>query len=187
MPRPVRNRHRQHQVLLQEPVLEAGQKVGRVVQACGENNYEVETEQGEIQLYQLPKRLRHVAFIKRGSYVFIRDDDTRGPGKVCGDIETVILDSFVSALRKEPFWPAMFSSEVEGDESNLETRTTPNVGGRNPDHEQPSGDETAKAAEYHDGSENEHDTFWSIGIGNPNRGKWDNLVVAGNSDDSSEN
>lgn len=161
MPKPARNRHRQNEVLLQVPELEPGQFVARVIQACGENNYEVETEHGRTCLYHLPKRLRFVTFVKRGSFVFVRDDDTRGPGKVRGDIETVILDAHLSTLRRELFWPLRFSKDSSSHNFSEPQRCQQHC---------------LQLADDPD-SDSFVDSFWETGTGNPNRPPEDNSNI----------
>lgn len=140
MPKAKGNRHKQQGIISERPVYEEGQDVVRVVRACGENIYEVEDAAGAKDLYELPKRLRHVVFIKRGTYVFIRRDATRGGGKVRGDIEVVVIDHFLNSLRSEEFWPAAFAKGAQGRASA-------------------AGQEAVE-----DG-----DDDWEIGGGNPNR------------------
>lgn len=182
MPKPARNRHRQTQALHRQPELESGQSVCRVIQACGENIYEVELEDGEKQLYTLPKRLRYVTYIKRGSFVFVRDDDTRSGSKVRGDIEVVVLDHFLATLKKKDFWPSSFiipnvpsfsdpipmsaaSSSIVVNENNLYTK------------------------ENEEGHEEEYrgsDEDWQVGTGNPNRSKWRDLGCEVESEDDDD-
>lgn len=156
MPKPRGSRHKQLEVLSERPVLEAGQTVVRVIRACGENIYEVEDESRTKSLYQLPKRLRHIAFIRRGIYVFVRDDATRGPGKVRGDIEVIVLDRFLNSLRAESFWPPAFVEENVAAGDGL----------------------AALADDANEHSENEDSDGaddWEIGGGNPNRRRWDHV------------
>lgn len=153
---PKASRRKQQQALSSAPSLEEGQKVGRVVCARGENNYEVEDACGAKGLYQLPKRLRHVVFIRRGSFVFVREDDTRREGRVRGDIEVVVLGGFLGLLRKEPYWPERFREEGVVEEAADEGE----------------GQEVGEQA----GEE------WEIGGGNPNRAQW----VHESSDEESE-
>lgn len=158
MSRPGGNRRRQHDVIQKAPVLEPGQKIARVVKACGENVYEVENSDGERELYQLPKRLRFVAFIGRGSFVFVRDDLTRKGTKIRGEIETVVIDKFLKQLRKEQFWPTAFGDSPKCQSNKSGEPTTED----NTRRDTLSGDD-----EY------EGDEPWEVGGGNPNRRKWD--------------
>lgn len=158
MPKPKRSRHKQQEALSERPVFEDGHSVVRVTSACGENIYEVEDEDGTKNLYQLPKRLRHVVFIRRGSYVFVRDDATRGSGRVRGDIEVVVLDLFLNALRAESFWPPAFTRE-----------------NRDPG----AGPATLAGQEE---QSDDGDDEWEIGGGNPNRRKWDHISSDEDSD-----
>lgn len=170
-----RSRNRQNQALLQAPDLEPGQRVARVVLARGENIYEVEQADGERLLFQLPKRLRYVTFIKRGSYVFVRDDETRGHGKVRGDIEAVVLDMFLNDLKKRPFWPAEFTERKDAHLNvNAESSTAKSVNGQKHEDDNGSGEEEDET--------NDVDDDWVIGGGNPNRGNWDHVM----DDDSSD-
>lgn len=137
------SRKRRQQVLTESPHLDDGQHVVRVIQAMGENIYQVQTADSKTSLYRLPKKLRHIAFIKLGTYLFVRDHpSTDQSGKLCGDIEVVVMDQFLNSLRKESFWPTAFTAA-----SNTQ-RSSTLAKGR---------DRDASAA---------HD--WDIDAGNPN-------------------
>lgn len=138
-------RHKQQDAFSQKPVFEIGLAVARIVRACGENIYEVEDGTGAKVLYQLPKRLRHVVFVRRGNFVFVREDNTRGPGKVRGDIEVVVMDCFLKELRAEKFWPASFAKDVAIPSTHNNVAEEPESG------------------------EDDDDDSWEIGAGNPNR------------------
>lgn len=163
MPRPRGNRYKQQEVLSQRPTFEEGHIVARVLRACGENIYEVEDGTGAKSLYQLPKRMRHVAFIRRGSYVFVRNDNTRREGKIRGEIEVVVMDRFLDLLRAEPFWPNAFAKGTHESASSA---------GQVPERN----DNESEGEEFGDG--------WEIGSGNPNRRKWDH--IESNSDTSND-
>lgn len=150
---PKANHRKQLQALSEPPVLEEGQKVARVIAACGENNYEVEDEHGAKTLYQLPKRMRHVVFIRGGSYVFVKDDETRKDGRVRGDIEVVVLAHFLHGLSKEPFWPRSFKGE-EDNTDDMPAIVSEGAGGNS------------------EGELGHGDQQWEIGSGNPNRAQW---------------
>lgn len=197
MPKPASYRRKQNLVYQEEPELEAGQRVARVLQAYGENTYEVETEHGAQKLYSLPKRLRYVSYIGHGTFVFVRDDDTRRQSKINGDIEAVILDHFLSNQRKKSYWPARFAQEKQLDQSgstllpsnkaditrdetdyqnkiSVKLETDGDGGGgdenKNHDPEQPS-------------DESDEDDQWFVGMGNPNRSA---PVTYDDSDEDSE-
>lgn len=161
MPRPRTNRYLQQELLNSKPMLKDGQQVALVKKACGENIYEVENGEGDVGLYRLPKRLRHVAFIRRGMYVFVKDDDTCGQVKVRGAIEAVVMERFLNELRSEPFWPKQFS---EPEKEPLPACAKPNVLGE-------------------DEEEEEEDDDWEIGGANPNRGGWHDLEDEGSEED----
>lgn len=175
MPKPARNRHRQNEALLNIPHLNPSQSVARVIQACGENNYEVELENGTTCLYHLPKRLRFVTFVKRGTYVFVREDDTRGAGKVCGDIEAVILDAHLSTIRKEPYWPVVFARERNINPSQQSSAQDNQF--------QNDSDQGVLSKDLDDDSD--ADEAWQIGEGNPNRNAWEHLGLAEQDSDES--
>lgn len=145
MPKSGSSRHRQLDLLSEMPKFQEGQQVVRITKACGENIYEAEKEDGETTLYRLPSRLRNVAFIRRGSFVFVRDDLTIGPGKVRGDIEAVVMNHYLRTLQKESFWPSCFKERSDA----------------NTNHQN-------EARGGH-----EHDSDWEIGEGNPNRRIWE--------------
>jgi translation initiation factor IF-1 len=93
----------------------------RVARVCGENTYELETADGERALYSLPSRLRHVVFIRPGSYVLALADPVRAArGKLHGDIEAVVLDMHLANLRRHPRWPPRFGGCSGGDHGDEE-------------------------------------------------------------------
>ncbi|PXF45993.1 putative RNA-binding protein EIF1AD [Gracilariopsis chorda] len=136
------NRRRRTQLLSELPALKPGQQVAQITRALGENTYEVRLEGGHLQLVRLPKRLRDVAYIRRDSFVFVREH-AEARGRVVGDIELVVLPAFLPALRKEHFWPAAFHPHrLKRDE-----------------HDVP----------VHDSSDSAEEDDWQLGQGNPNR------------------
>lgn len=90
----------------------------RVRTVCGENAYELEAPDGVRGLFVLPSRLRHVVFIRPGSLVLALRNEGGVKTKVCGDIDAVVLDVHMSALRRHPLWPEEFGGAdgVEGEE-----------------------------------------------------------------------
>jgi hypothetical protein len=85
----------------------------RVAGVCGENTYELEDGGGCRELFTLPNRLRHVVFIRPGSYVLaLRDDElvVRG-ARIIGEIQAAILDTHLAELRLHPRWPPAFSKQ----------------------------------------------------------------------------
>lgn len=170
MPPPTSNRNRRHELLSIRPTLHPGQTIGRVIRACGENIYEVQDAHGTHSLFQLPKRLRHVAFIKRDSFVFVRVDETRRASRVRGDIEVVVLNRFLASLKSEPFWPVSFTKDKHGEE----TAQDGNEG------EMQEGREGAWQGQEDEDAEDD----WEIGSGNPNRREWDHSSSDEDSDSS---
>lgn len=99
-------------VLLSAPELSVSQSVMRVTGVRGENIYELEAGDGSLALYSLPSRLRHVVFIRPGSYVLAEADEARAAkGKVSGDIDAVVLDLHLAEMRRHPRWPARFARQ----------------------------------------------------------------------------
>lgn len=162
MSKHVRRRHRQHDVLSECPEFVTGQRVVRVTQAQGENIYEVITAEGEKALYRLPKRLRHVVYIRRGSYLFVRDDTALAATKLCGEIEIVVLDTFLRTLQTQDFWPQQFKNEQK-EEEEVERKEGIDMG-------------------IDEDEESDHHS-WEAGMGNPNRPKW---VEDSDEEDSSD-
>ena len=150
----------------------------RVAGARGENLYDVEDGNGNSFVFVLPKRLRHVVFIRKGSFVFARHDNTRRDGTVRGDIETVILDCHLSALQREPFWPALFLRK-----GNLEVsapEVPPNIENiaQNKSASQKDTQEKGGASE----SESSEDELMNMG-GNQNRASWAQYEASSSDDD----
>lgn len=182
MPKPASYRRKQNLVYQEEPELEEGQRVARVLQAYGENTYEVETEDGAQNLYSLPKRLRYISYIGHGTFVFVRNDDTRRQSKINGDIEAVVLDHFLSNQRKKLYWPARFAQEKRLDPSgstalsNKADITSEETDHRNKnsltlptDGEGEGGDENKDEDPEQRSDESDEDDQWFVGMGNPNR------------------
>lgn len=130
----------------------------RVVRACGENLYEVEDDAGVRAIYELPKRLRHVVFVRRGSFVFVREDATRGSQKCCGDIEVVVMDAFLNALCTTPEWPEGFRVR-EGRTADVA----------------PADVLPQQAEDGFSEDESAEMGGWPALTGNPNRGRWDHV------------
>lgn len=84
----------------------------KVVSVRGQNLYDLSDEHANVQVFELPSRLRHVVFVKPGNYVFARVDNTRAQGAIKGDIEVVILDRFLNSLQKSDSWPASFKPKT---------------------------------------------------------------------------
>lgn len=71
--------------------------------------YELEDGAFGRSLYMLPRRLRHVAFIRPGSYVLVDEDEQKNDdSKIRGQISSVILAEHVRELRGRPEWPDAF-------------------------------------------------------------------------------
>jgi len=105
--------------------LEPGQYFGRVVQALGNNVYQVETREPEKreEKYLLPKRLRLVfciacdfflltscfvfrnyIYIRRGSVVIVELYES-AQGRVRGEIVETFLPDDIKTLYKQSEWP----------------------------------------------------------------------------------
>lgn len=134
--------------------MEKGQQVMRVAHCRGQNLYDAQDACGFIQTFELPKRLRHLVFIRPGSYVFARIDETRGEGVVKGDIEVVILDCFLPALRKTDYWPSEFKKTTA---RNVSSAGAPSTALGN--------------VEHYTGEGSDVDDVLEMG-GNPNRASW---------------
>ncbi|KAI0566829.1 RNA-binding protein EIF1AD [Gracilaria domingensis] len=154
-----RGKRRQRvQLLSEQPTLLPGQHVAQIVQALGENTYQALLADGRTALYRLPNRLRQVAYIRRGSFVFVRDH-AGAISRITGDIETIVLSTFLSSIVKESFWPERFRGNEETDE-----------------HEQPRDPKE---------EDKEEEEEWSLGEGNPNRNVWDDPSSSSSEESSS--
>lgn len=203
MPKPASYRRKQNLVYHEEPELEQGQCVARVLQAYGENTYEVETEDGAQKLYSLPKRLRYISYIGHGTFVFVRNDGTRRQSKINGDIEAVVLDHFLSNQRKKPYWPARFAQEkqLHPSGSTVLTNKAADTASKETDYRNKKSDKLWTDGEGEgvgegEGSnenkdqdreqhsdESDEDDQWFVGMGNPNRSA---PVTYDDSDEESE-
>ncbi|CAN8064660.1 unnamed protein product [Agarophyton chilense] len=141
-------RRQRVQLLSEQPTLLPGQQVAKVLQALGENTYQTLLGDGRKGLYRLPKRLRQVAYIRRGSFVFVRDH-AKVRGRITGDIELIVLGTFMSSITKEVFWPERFRAQ---------------------------GSEEREKVKEINSNEEEQEEEWTFGEGNPNRGVWDDLT-----------
>jgi len=85
--------------------LEPGQYFGRVVQALGNNVYQVETREPEKreEKYLLPKRLRNYIYIRRGSVVIVELYES-AQGRVRGEIVETFLPDDIKTLYKQSEW-----------------------------------------------------------------------------------
>lgn len=107
----------------------------RVCAAAGGNLYELEGErqtsakEPRRALYFLPKRLRHIVYIRRGSFVIAKNND-EAYGKVVGEITAALLDEHIKTMKKTEDWPECFteakdfvtaeSSTVQSDLNDLQ-------------------------------------------------------------------
>lgn len=163
---------------MKEPVLEEGQNVMKVVAVRGQNLYDLSDSDGTVQVFNMPTRLRHVVFAKPGSFVFARVDKTRAEGVVKGDIEAVILDQFLSSLRKKPYWPQSFTASSSTPSSRaISSDATSNT--------QPLEDcILGKVGEAEDDGSTNNDEW--IAAGNPNRGPWARFEISSEEDEETE-
>ncbi|KAI9810021.1 MAG: hypothetical protein M1826_003793 [Phylliscum demangeonii] len=93
--------------------LEAGQVIGRVLKAEGNNLYSVECAGGSgkaILLVELAARFRSTIWIRRRGFVLI-DRAAFGdrPNKLEGEIINIVQDE--RAWRKRPYWPKQFPKD----------------------------------------------------------------------------
>lgn len=143
-----------------------------VVGSRGQNLYDAKDANGETRTFELPKRLRHVVFIRPGCFVFTRIDPTRRDGVVKGDIEVFVLDSFLPVLRKAHYWPSVFAErpppadKVQANEVAVAADAAPVQAVA----VQPAAtDETRKESSSEE--EDLDDELFGMG-GNPNRASW---------------
>lgn len=159
----------------------------KVSHTHGQNLYGLEDEAGKVSVFELPKKLRHVVFIRPGTFVFARPDATRRKGAVQGDIEAVVLDCFLSELRKADFWPSAFSapstkpvnaadgsnpSETGGTHSEQSTAADPKEQ-QSADLAVEPGQQVEASGAGESESESEEDMSDLLALGrNPNRASW---------------
>ncbi len=163
--------------MTQEPVLQRGQQVFKVVSVRGQNLYDLCDEHGKVQVFELPARLRHVVFVKPGMFVFGRVDSTRVEGAIKGDIEVVILDQFLSSLRKAHYWPDSFALKTPA------SRVVPS----DPLPHAPSNSQASidNGGDSRNDNEEHEDDDW-LAAGNPNRASWARYEVSSEEDNEEE-
>ncbi|KAK4522569.1 hypothetical protein GAYE_PCTG10G0459 [Galdieria yellowstonensis] len=105
-PKPRGNGHSSSSSSRSDLQLEPGQYFGRVVQALGNNVYQVETREPEKreEKYLLPKRLRNYIYIRRGSVVIVELYES-AQGRVRGEIVETFLPDDIKTLYKQSEWP----------------------------------------------------------------------------------
>lgn len=83
--------------------LPPNQRIARIVQASGNNLYDVELPSGEKTLVEMPAVFRSAIWVKRGSYVVV---DTTAladrDNKLGGEIINIVRDE--KSWRKCPYW-----------------------------------------------------------------------------------
>lgn len=99
------------------------EEIMRVHAAQGGNLYSLEagtshdhSDKKSPELYVLPKKLRHVIYIKTGSFVIAKSYQTKR-GKIMGEIVEALLDDHVKALKKTDRWPESFGGDENVDDA----------------------------------------------------------------------
>ena len=83
--------------------LSDSQSIARVVQAIGNNLYNVELPGGKSALVELPSKFRSTIWLKRGGYVVIDSSVfEERENKLNGEIINVVTDEKV--WRKQAYW-----------------------------------------------------------------------------------
>lgn len=146
-----------------------------MVDTRGQNLYDLQDANGKVAIFELPKKLRHVVFIRPGTFVFSRPDVTRREGAVRGDIEVVILDCYLPAMRKSEFWPPAFAL-LSPSPAAKSVEAVPSSKGETSDVASPTSSgptaSVTNAEVAEDGAKSEDmDDVWAMGR-NPNRASW---------------
>jgi hypothetical protein len=143
----------------------------RVAGVRGENTYELENGAGCKDLFSLPNRLRHVVFIRPGSFVLAGSDDSVGlKSKIKGEIAAVVLDLHLHELRKHPRWPPRFANATSHEPPDAtQKRTTISTS----QHQS----ESANVEEILQDSGDEDSSEESELEENPNQRKWDSYSL----------
>ncbi|KAF9909174.1 putative RNA-binding protein eif1ad [Lobosporangium transversale] len=119
-----RRRQVSSDILAELPELEEGQRFARVTNARGNNIHEVQYQDGQGLLVNLPPKFRNLVWVKRGSYVIIQPADEEDKTKVAGDIVAVLFPDHIKQYKQKGIWPfedQLPSNAVEGDPNGNES------------------------------------------------------------------
>ncbi|KAF9966011.1 hypothetical protein BGZ70_003555 [Mortierella alpina] len=92
-------------ILTELPELEEGQRFARVLGSRGKNIHEVQFQNGEELLVNLPPKFRSLVWVKRGSYVIIEPAEEADKTKVEGDIVAVLFPDHIKKYKQRGIWP----------------------------------------------------------------------------------
>ncbi|KAF9346848.1 hypothetical protein BGX34_003582 [Mortierella sp. NVP85] len=85
--------------------LEDGQRFAKVIGTRGNNVHEVQFEDGDQMLVNLPPKFRSLVWVKRGGYVVIQPAEEEDKTKVGGDIVAVLFPDHIKRYKQEGTWP----------------------------------------------------------------------------------
>ena len=99
-------KHVTNKILNEDPVPQSTERIVRVVEARGSNQYQVEYPNGQKVLCLRPSKFRNIVFIKRGDFLIIQPepDDPQDRSKVRSIINHVLFPDHVRNLKTLGVW-----------------------------------------------------------------------------------
>jgi len=132
-------KHMTHDALTSYPEPNDKERVARVLELRGSNICEIEYEDGERVLCQIPTRFRKLIWIRRGNYVIVKQPSNITNYKVRALVEHVLFPEQIKHLRRISKWPESFGEGQElASESNSSLEGEDREGGeeKNDDEEE---------------------------------------------------
>lgn len=99
-------KHVTNKILTETPVPLATERIVRVVEARGSNQYQVEFPNGQKVLCLRPSKFRNIVFIKRGDFLIIQPepDDPLDRSKIRSIINHVLFPDHIRDLKAQGHW-----------------------------------------------------------------------------------
>eukprot|EP01085_Mycamoeba_gemmipara_P000707 Mycagemm_TRINITY_DN10368_c5_g1::TRINITY_DN10368_c5_g1_i1::g.707::m.707 type:complete len:160 gc:universal TRINITY_DN10368_c5_g1_i1:70-549(+) len=147
-------KHVTNKILTENPVPLATERIVRVVEARGSNQYQVEFPNGQKVLCLRPSKFRNIVFIKRGDFLIIlpEPDDPLDRSKIRSIINHVLFPDHIRNLKAQNLWPPEFDvgkyleqpvQRVEEPEDDSDEDSLP----ANPNHRPAASDESEDESE----------------------------------------
>lgn len=99
-------KHVTNKILTENPVPLPTERIVRVVEARGSNQYQVEYPNGQKVLCLRPSKFRNIVFIKRGDFLIIQPepDDPQDRSKIRSIINHVLFPDHIRNLKAQNLW-----------------------------------------------------------------------------------
>lgn len=89
------------------------ERIARVTELRGSNICQIEYDDGEQLLCQIPTRFRKLIWIKRGNYVIVKQPPNVTNYKVRALVEHVLFPDQIKHIKSKNLWPAAFDDAEE--------------------------------------------------------------------------